>query len=195
MQRYWYSAYVMQLTAVVSMFVAMLLKWHTEHGTGLSLMNKALTTTIKFGLDPFNPDEIPVSHWWIVWIIPLIGVALGMRSIVGVMFKRLKGQAILAGLLGFFAIVSSAWYIFNFHRDLLIGFWMEMVALGILLVAVVIEFLLPDHTPYEQYILHLPPDHPERIASGYTKVCDICGTHNDLDAKICRDCHSRLFIE
>jgi|GEM_PF-4000024 len=195
MQKYWTYTYWLQIVAMISMFLAMPLQWHTEHGTGLSLMQKAIDTTIQFGLDPWNPDEIPVSQWWIVWIIPLIGLTFGLRATNGLIFKQLRGQRILVSLLIFVITVATLWYIATFSEDLLIGFWAEILSLVLLIIALFVEMTLPDYTPEEYHLRRLAPDHPDRLTEGYYRVCMTCGEFNDFDHKVCHSCGATLPID
>jgi hypothetical protein len=194
----------------------MLLSWHTEHGTGIRLMERALHTFVAFALgNPWKPDYLPFSQWWIVWVIPVLAIVLGLRAIIGIIFKTLEGQwKILAGM-GFMMTVGASWYIAAFSEKLLDGFWVEMVGMGFLLSLLLWEIWLPPAVPPVPVDFYGYPadrqhdnDVPHQgyqggILSGeimdseprYTPICPACGTLNELGAKRCVACRYELIPE
>jgi hypothetical protein len=207
--------YILQLSAVMLMLAAMFLSWHTEHGTGIRLMERALNTFVAFALgNPWEPDYLPLSHWWIVWVIPVLAIALGMRAVIGIIFKVLDGQwKILLGM-GFMMTVGAAWYIAAFSAKLLAGFWVEMTGMGFLLSLLLVEISLPAASPIPVDFYGYPPDRQPDLdeppyyaggiltgeimdsePQGYSPICPACGTLNELGAKSCIACRYELIPE
>jgi len=192
-RRYYLRVYAIQLIAALMMQAAIPLRWHTEHGAGARVLQKALDTRLAFGLaDPFNPDYIPVSQWWIVWCIVGIGGVFGLRAAVGFLLLRLETNPRLIGALVLLMLLAFGWYLANFYDEILLGFWAELFAAITLILALGLEHILPSDSPQERRLQALPLDHPERIAAGYYVTCPYCGEINEFGEKACWRCQTYL---
>jgi hypothetical protein len=198
---YWRQTYFVQLSAALMMFLAMPLQWSSEHGTGLQLLNKALDTTIAIGLNPFRPNYIPVSQWWIVWIIPALGALLGLRAINGLIFTQLEGKQYFVRVITLAMLLASGWYGAAFSPSLQIGFWIEMVAAWTLIAAVWLELWLLEFAPVfaEQHTRFVAPPDPDQVAAPSqptptppSPICGQCGHVNSLIATTCQQCGAAL---
>lgn len=194
MKKYRVMTYSLQIAAVIAMFLALIPNWHTEHGSGLNLLGYVWVHRLAIG-DPFDPDYIPVNEWWIVWVIFVIALGIGLRAITGVLYSKLEGQLGIILLLSAMLLLSLGWYVVNFSADLRWGFWVELGAIVALFITLLLEFLMPQHTYDEKYLLALPPDHPIRVNLGYYKMCHICGTPNEFGARTCRNCGRRMNVD
>lgn len=198
---YWRQTYIVQIVAALMMFLAMPLQWSSDHGTGLELMNKALDTTIGMGIDPFNPKQVPLSQWWIVWIIPALGAILGLRAVNGIIFKQLEGKQFFTRAVTIAMFMASGWYAAVFSPTLKTGFWIEMVAAWTLIVAVWLELWLIEFMPIESKRRFVAPSEPEQVAASsqaspaYHPICAACGHLNPLGTAQCQQCHQSLYGE
>ena len=181
-------AYSLEVGAAFALLLSLALPWSTLIGSGLDVMQLAIETKIAFGLDPFHPNYLPVSHWWIIWIIPLVAVAFLIRGIMGIFTPPMTEGVYVTWILLVFMLVSTAWYAAAFYEELEVGFWLSAMACGILAASTVVEFLIPEKTFEERYLETLPPDHPDRIWAGDYKPCPNCGEPNNHDDKRCRSC-------
>jgi hypothetical protein len=196
MRPYRLFTYGLQVLAVLMIFAALPLQWHTEQGTGLQVLDRALRITIPFGLsNPFDPEEIPASEWWIVWAIPLVSAAVGLRALTGFMFTELKGQRWIVLLLCLGLFVGFGWYYANFSEDVQIGFYLDVAAGAGLFLGLLLELALPKVSIQERRLLHLPPNHPARVEAGYSRACTHCGEYNELDSRQCTNCGIVLYPE
>jgi ribosomal protein L40E len=193
--QYWRGAYYLQILITLFIFAFLLFPWHQEHGTGLQLMNKALTTMLAIG-HPFDPSYVPVSVWWIVWAIPGISLLLAIRAYLGLMMHGLAEQRQLALLAALGLGLGTAWYIVNFYEHLLIGFWLEVANLAIMILAILFESSLPEDKPQPRY--HLGPTLSEYEAAlarqTFSPICPQCGALNHLAAEICQACGGSLYV-
>lgn len=196
---YWRGVYYLQILTALFIGVFLLFPWHQEHGTGLQLMNKALTTMLAFGL-PFNYELVPVSVWWIVWAIPGVSLLLAIRAYLGLMLHGLPEQANYALLAAALLAFGTGWYILNFYDDLLIGFWLEVVNLAIMICALLFETSLPEDKPARPY--NIGPTLSEYEAAiaeqapaplTFSPICPECGAANALQAQICQACKASLY--
>lgn len=196
MANYRLTAYTIEILAAVSILITLLLPWHEEQGRGWEVLLLALNTLIPIG-HPFDPEYIPVSQWWLVWIIPLVCAVLLMRAIIGGMYKNVElghsRMILLFIMLG--TVASFSWYGFSFTEDLQPGYFLAAVGGILLALTLIIETLLPDKTAYEKYIDTLPPDDPERIMAGAYKICPYCTAFNTPEARVCHECGIRLFAD
>jgi len=196
MRPYRIFTYGLQALAATMIFLALPLEWHTEQGTGLQVLERAVRITIPFGLsNPFDPGEIPANEWWIVWAIPLVGAAVGLRAYTGFMFTELKGQRFMVLLLCLGLFVGFGWYYINFSDDVQVGFYLDVIAGAALFLGLLLELALPNVSVQERRLLKLPPHPPSRVQAGYSRACPYCGDFNELEARQCTNCGVVLYPE
>ena len=194
MRKYWLYTYVLQAAAVLMMLSVLPLQWHTVHGSGFDLLKLALETKIPFGLgDPFDPDYIAISQWWIIWNILFAGIVLGLRATTGYIFERLHGQRKAVAATVVLLAVSFGWYSAAYYDGILLGFWLEVIAAGVLVGSVGVEMMLPEKRREEIRLERLPPDHPDRLMQGDYRICPACGEFNNIHVKNCRECNHVLY--
>src|SRR5688572_19253168 len=135
------TAYIIEVVAAISVCLSLLLPWHQEYGTGLKVLAQALNVLIPFGLDPFDPNYIPVSQWWLVWIIPMVGIVLGLRGAVSLLYINAApehNRFVLGFILLWMGIVF-AWFGLTYERDVQIGYWLCGVSTFVQIITVLIE--------------------------------------------------------
>ncbi|NJL95584.1 MAG: hypothetical protein HC915_18575, partial [Anaerolineae bacterium] len=179
------TAYLIEVGAALSLFLSFLLPWERELGSGLDVLHKALTTFLAIGFDPFNPDYVPLSQWWLVWTIPLVAAVITLRGLVGYMYLqiRLSYPRELVGLLVLFQGVVFAWLLFTFQGSLQRGYWLGLVAGAVLILTTLLELSFPNQSPEERYLASLPGQHIDRLWAGAYRLCPHCGEYNAPEAR------------
>src|SRR5574341_677533 len=191
--RYRLAVYGIQVGAALSILVTFLLPWHMLYGRGVDMLYNAITSKIAFGLNPFDPDYIPVSQWWLIWIIPLVNIVIGFRGILYAVYIKVEpnyNRQILAAMMLLMGIIFL-WIKLAFEeKNLESGFQYASISAIILMIAIFMEMLLPRKSAEEIYMENLPADHPDRLWAGEYRICLVCGEFNVPEVRTCRYCRT-----
>ena len=186
--------YALQTVAAISLFLTLLLPWHSEWGTGLAILNIALKDYVEYGWNPILAQRLFGLHWWLLWIVPVVCIAFTLRSALGAIFSfdnqysRSKHWALLLGAEG----IILAWFGLAFLAQIRFGFGSAVSSSSLLAALVWVEFSLPPLTPEEEYLESLPPNHPDRLRKEEFIVCPDCHEINFPDARFCPYCGANL---
>jgi hypothetical protein len=82
------AAYLIEVGAVLALNLALLLPWTSEHGCGLAILRLAWDSRVAMGM-PFNFRLVPISQWWIMWLLPMGGMLLVARAILGTFYLKI----------------------------------------------------------------------------------------------------------
>jgi hypothetical protein len=199
MRAYYRATYMMQFVAALSVMVALFLDWHVRGGTAMDLLG-------RMSEDFYFPYSL-VSSWTLLMLLPITAILSMIRGILGTLFydevlwRRAAWKFALA------SGISMVWFYAAFGEDadipgtgthvgdLRIGYWLTATSLLTLVVLLYLERVLPTEDPLIKKLSRLPPDHPDRILSGYYRECPYCNAPNDPKSRRCFSCGLILLPE
>ncbi|MBI5929507.1 MAG: hypothetical protein HY862_09375 [Chloroflexi bacterium] len=199
MRSYFRATYGMQFVAALSLMVALFLPWHVRGGTAIDLIERMF--------DNFYFPYSFVSPWALLAMLPVTAIISLMRGVMGMLFYDEVLWHKLAWRLGLFSIVSMVWFYAAFGADadipgtgtrlgdLRVGYWLTGTSLLMLVVVLFLERVIPKEDPALKRLSRLPPNHPERVLSGYYRACPNCAAPNDPKARRCINCGVLLLPE
>lgn len=189
MKPYLQTAFLMEIFAAMMLMISLILPWHAEHGSGLEVLGLAIETTVPMGLAGSEASEIPISQWWLVWIIPSVAIVMGIRAAVGFTLpERGTGHRLIFQFLVIPMLLVCLWYLFASGEHIETSYWLVMSSAGLLILVYLLEFTIPEDQPS-----HLPPDHPDRIEAGDYVLCRQCGEFNVPETRTCRSCGAPIY--
>lgn len=199
MRAYFRATYAMQVGAALSVLVALFLPWHVRGGTAIDLIGLMFR-------DFYFPYSL-ISPWILVAMLPVTAIVCMLRGVMGIMFYDEVMWQILVWRLGLLCVFSMVWFYAAFGADadipgtgtrvgdLRLGYWLTGTSLLILMSLLYLERIIPQEDPELRRLSGLPPNHPDRIMSGYFRSCPNCAAPNDPKARRCTNCGVILFPE
>ncbi len=185
MQRLWNLLYSIEIIAALSVLVSLGLRWHTDYGTGLGVLEYAFSRKAEMMYLEYGTTHIGFSSRMMVALIPILAFFWGIRAALArITGGTGRGNFVRLGLI--IMLIVPVWFWLSNEGQLLSGFWVCLVSLVLLTVSVGMEFNLPVDKPRRKTLQELIFETQQPTSDLIT--CPQCGGMNPPLARNCIYC-------